>query len=297
MAIQSRGMAKKRRGLTMRQSNILTGYGFLSLWITGFAVFTAYPLIYSIYLSFSNVKVGIKGIETKFSGLHWYKEVLFADVDFYPALVSTLQFIGYSTPIIVVAALIIAVLLNGEFFGRGFFRTIFFFPVIIISGPVISEFMNNNAADVANPSKYAIFNLIASLPDVISQPLTYVIVNIVIILWFSGVQILIYLSGLQKIGRPIYEAAQIDGASKWEIFWKIVLPYIKPLILVNAIYTVVELAAFPNNKINALISSRMFQANVIYSYSAAISWIYFVVQILLLLVCLIVTHSRKDDAV
>lgn len=286
-----------KRGMSIRTSNILVGYGFLALWIIGFLVFTAYPLFYSLFLSFNRVKIGINGIEATFAGLYWYKEVFLTDVEFLPALADTLRFVGYSSPIIIVVALILAVLLNGKFPARGLFRTIFFFPVIIISGPVISEFTTNNAVTIGNPSQYFMYNLIGTLPGVISEPLTYIIRNIVIILWFSGVQMLIYLSGLQKIGTPIFEAAQIDGASSWDIFWKITLPYIKPLILVNAIYTVVEMSTFPDTAINQLIAAKMFTANVIYSYSAAISWIFFCIQILMLLICLLLLRPRKETAV
>jgi oligogalacturonide transport system permease protein len=303
---------KRGQGLSLRSKDIITGYGFLSLWILGFAVFTAYPFVYSLYLSFSNVKVGVRGIQTSPAGLYWYKEVLLADPDFIPALKDTLKFICFSSPVIIVVALIIAVFLNNKFMGRSFFRTMFFFPVVIISGPVIIEFMANKATNVANPYQYEIYSLIASLPGIIAEPLTYAIEHIVLILWFSGVQIQIYLSGLQKIGKPIYDAARIDGASQWEIFWKIVLPHIKPLILVNAIYTVIEFAVFPTTRVNILIEERMFTANIIYSYSAAISWIFFVVQILpsspqsqpfeprsqihSLLLCLSLLPSKQDQA-
>lgn len=278
----------------MRQRNVMTGYAFLSLWIIGFLVITLYPMWYSLFLSFQKVTVGIDGIQTTFAGWYWYKEVIFSDAQFLEALGSTLEFVIYALPVIVVVSLIIAVLLNNQYPGRGLFRTIFFFPVIIISGPVINEFMANNVATIGSPQSYAAYRLMAQLPSVISAPLTYVIDNIVIILWFSGVQTLIYLSGLQKIGRPIFEAAQIDGASQWEIFWKITLPYIKPYILVNAIYTVVEMSTFTGTAISQLIASRMFSANVIYSYSAAISWIFFAIQIVLMLVCVALFRKRKE---
>lgn len=290
------GNAAPRR-MSMRWKNILTGYAFLLPWIIGFALITLYPMAYSLFLSFQRVKVGIQGIETARAGLYWYKEVLFSDAEFLEALGSTLRFVVYSLPVIVVVSLIIAVLLNNRYPCRGLFRTVFFFPVIIISGPVINEFIANNAATIGSPQSYMFYRLIARLPGPVSGPLTYVIQNIVLILWFSGVQTLIYLSGLQKIGRPIFEAAQIDGASQWEIFWKITLPYIKPYMLVNAIYTVVEMSTFTGTEVSKLIAAKMFSANVIYSYSAAISWLFFGIQILLLLLCYAVFRPRREKGV
>jgi len=286
-----------KRGLSLRTRNALTGFAFMAPWIVGFVAITVYPVCYSLFLSMQQVRVGIGGIETSFVGLHWYKQVIFSDADFLKALSETLQFICFPLPVIVVVSLIIAVLLNHRYPLRGFFRTMFFFPVIIISGPVIDEFITNGISTIGNPSNYAFYQVICMLPDFLSLPLCYVIDNIVIILWFSGVQILMYLSGLQKIGRPIFEAAQIDGASQWEVFWKITLPYIRPYMLVNAIYTVVEMSGFPSTPISQLISAKMYSVNVIYSYSAAISWMYFLVQIVLLVACFLLFREGKERVV
>jgi len=285
-------MFKKK--FTLRQMDSLTGYGFLAIWIIGFIAFTAYPFFYSIYLSFHEIRIGARGIEAIWNGLGWYQHALFVDIEFIPAIINTFQFIIFSFPVIIVAALIIAVLLNGKFFARGFFRALFFFPVIIISGPVIAELIDNDAANIGNMALSPLYIFVETLPGLISTPILYVLSNTVLILWFSGVQILIYLAGLQKIGSPIYEAAAIDGASQWEIFWKIVLPFIRPLILVNAIYTVVEIAAFPNNQINQLIVNRMHTAAVIYSYSAALSWMYFLIQAALLAVVFFILRPKGD---
>lgn len=289
--------SRRKRGLSLRARNALTGYAFMAPWLIGLLVITAYPICYSLFLSTQQVRVGINGIETSFVGLYWYKQAIFSDADFLKALTDTLRFICFPLPVIVVVSLIIAVLLNNHYPLRGFFRTIFFFPVIIISGPVIDEFITNGISTIGNPSSYSFYQIIERLPGFLSTPLCYIIDNIVIILWFSGVQILMYLSGLQKIGRPVFEAAQIDGASQWEVFWKITLPYIRPYMLVNAIYTVVEMSGFPSTTISQLISAKMYSVNVIYSYSAAISWMYFLVQILLLLVCFLIFRERKEKTV
>ena len=103
------------------------------------------------------------------------------------------------------------------------------------------------------------------------------------IMWFSGVQILIFLAGLQKINPNLYEAAAIDGAGTWEKFWKITLPHMKTLIIICTIYTIVDLANYQNNAVNQRITWRIFDdAGRIYSFSAAMSWIVFLVVMLIL---------------
>lgn len=289
------GTRKALKGgrMTTKQRNTLLGYLFILPWILGFFLFAVYPFLFSIIISMSNVKITPKGIETVWIGLQNYLDAFTKDVEFPVVLASSLTSVIFSTPLIVVISLIIALLLNRKFKGRGFFRTIFFLPVIIISGPVISELLANKAANIVDPTRYAIYKFFTTMPAAVGTPVLYVFDQLVVILWFSGVQILIFLAGLQKIDGSIYEAAQIDGASAWEVFWKIVLPHIKTLALVNAIYTIVEMASFPNNPVNMEISRKMFQVGIVYSYSASISWIYFLAELVLLGITFLMFKERK----
>ena len=124
----------------------------------------------------------------------------------------------------------------------------------------------------------------------------YILDNLVLILWFSGVQILIFLAGLQKISPSIYEAAEIDGAGAWEKFWKITLPHIAPLALICAVYTVVDVSNYSEMAVNTDISKNLFNTSMMYSLSAAMSWIYFGVIMLILSVVYILFYwmGRKS---
>lgn len=110
----------------------------------------------------------------------------------------------------------------------------------------------------------------------------YIFDNIVLILWYAGVQMLIVLAGLQKIGDSLYEAASIDGASAWQSFWKITLPYLRPMILIAAVYTVVDLAAMTSTPMYTLIQNNVTNVERPYSYSAALSWLYALVVLVIL---------------
>ncbi len=266
--------------LSMRGRNLIKGYLFVLPWIIGFAVFTIYPIIYSVIISLNDIKLIPDGIVMKWMGLGFYNRALNVDTSFKPAIGNTVFMILCFLPIIIVFSLVIALLLCGKYKFRTFFRAVFFLPVIIMSGPVISSLLTNHTADFTKLSPL-VFDFINSLPSVFSTPILYILNNLVLILWFSGIQILMFLSGIQKISPDLYEAADIDGAGNWEKFWKITLPHLYPFIGICAAYTVIDLAAYPNNDVNMLITKHMFDYDALYSYSAAMSWIYLGIIVLM----------------
>lgn len=122
-------------------------------------------------------------------------------------------------------------MLNQPIKGKGFFRLIFFLPVIIVSGPILGMLNAEGAGSITALDTQAITDAISGfLPAALAKPISSIFENMITILWYSGVQILIFLSALQKIDPSQYEAAKIDGGSGWECFWKITLPTIKPMI-------------------------------------------------------------------
>lgn len=279
--------------MTLKTKEKLMGVMFMLPWILGLLIFSLYPLFYSIWLSLANVEFSSVGISTDFVGIKWYKELFTEDPNFITNMVDTLKSIVFSAPMIIVASIILALLLNKALPGRAIFRALYFFPVIIISGPVMSKLINNQATSIIHPDQYSIYTVIANMPDIISVPLTYIFDNIVIILWYSGVQMLIILTGLQKIGDSIYEAASIDGAGSWEKFWKITLPYLRPMILVSAAYTVVDLASMSTTPIHAYIEKNVTNILKPYSYSSAISWLYALAILAILGIVFFILRERR----
>ena len=277
----------KKPRLTNRARNSLWGYGFIAIWLIGFLGFTLYPVIYSFIISLNNVRLTSKGMLFTWRGLYHYKYALSVSGAFRQAVVSDIGFILCATIVIVVFSLIIALLLNKKFPARTFFRVVFFLPVVIMSGPVISKLLTGETVNFSDQAN-TLYTFLNDLPELLRNPTLFVLDNLVKILWFSGVQILVYLAGLQKISPDIYEAASIDGAGAWEAFWKITLPHMAPMALLNAIYTVVEISNYSELKVNALISAHMFNQTRIYSYSAAMSWLYFIVVALMLVLVFLV---------
>jgi len=271
----------------------ITGYIFVMPWLIGFILLTIYPLFYSLFLSFQDVNFSVEGIRTTFVGLKHYNYAFRVDTQFPTLYVQSLIDIGLSVPLIIIFSLIIAILLNQAFFGRTFFRAVYFLPVVIISGPVLSELLTNRALSIVDPNSFFVYRFLSTLPSFINFPFLYIFDNLITILWFSGVQIVFFLAGLQRISTNIYEAAQIDGANAWVIFWKIILPLIKPFVLVNAIYTIVDLSSFPNNPINTSIATNMFNFQRPYVYSSALAWIHFLTTLGFILVALLLLRDRK----
>jgi ABC-type sugar transport system permease subunit len=275
---------KRHHRLNANTKRNLEGLIFIAPWAFGFLIFLAFPLGFSLYMSFHSVRILPAGPSIRYLGLEYYKEILFSSSSLYEELIPFMQEVIIMLPIILIFSLLIAILLNQTFRGRLLFRTIFFLPVIFSTGAVVVEFVNQGQGSLGFMEKYNIsFYLQMYLGDhVWTTSIMHVMDRFILILWYSGVQILIFLAGRQTISRSVYEAAQIDGASPWEVFWKITLPAMIPFILLNLIYTVVDMFTFPFNPIIQLIGLGN------YGYNSALAWIYFIMIVLFLLIVLFI---------
>ncbi|WP_240417173.1 carbohydrate ABC transporter permease [Paenibacillus periandrae] len=282
-------MSKLRlQGATLRK---LEGTLFITPWVVGFLAFVAFPLVFSLYMSFHRVKVTVNGIETIPNGVEYYREILFADGGLlYDDLIPFLREAAVMIPIILIFSLLIAILLNQQFRGRTFFRVVFFLPVIFSSGQIILEFIKQGEGTLSFVESLRIDSyIIEYVPKTWVEPINHVISSFVLVLWYSGVQILIFLAGRQTISSSVYEAARIDGADPWNTFWKITLPGLIPFIFLNLIFTVVDLFTFPTNPI----ISKVTTAN--YGLSSALAWIYFMI-VLVFIGIVMLLYSRVDKA-
>jgi ABC-type sugar transport system permease subunit len=287
----------KRSKLSKARREALTGYLLVSPWIVGFLLFMAYPLYFSLYMSFHKVVITPGGIETTYLGWGNYNDAFSTDPDFMQKLLVFLRSGVLMIPIVIVFALFIALLINQPIRGRQFFRALFFLPVVITSGEVVQELFSQGATTIpVLQNSNLLASLTAGLPPVWAATLTDLTQRFILILWYSGVQILIFLAALQKVNPQVYEAAAIDGASPWVIFWKITLPEVKPFILVNLIYTTVDLFTNTMSDVIVLIQKNMFQVGTGFGYSSALAWIFFSVILLLLLVIVWFFRNKEKPA-
>lgn len=274
-----------RREVSLRAREALHGYAFIGLWVVGFLLFAALPLIETFRYSVNQVSVTATSINLNFVEWANYTRALISDPTFIELILGYTIETFVSVPIVLIFAMIIAMFLNLKFRFKGLFRVIFFLPIVITSGPVIRELTAQGAASAPGIADIpAVVEFLEELPRTLRSPVEYLLTSFVLILWFSGVQILIYLASLQKIDKSVYEAAAIDGASSWEIFWKIILPSLSTATMVNAIYTIVILSHFSENRVIRYIYDQTYDVQGGIGYASALSFIYFGVMILLLAV-------------
>ena len=147
----------------------------------------------------------------------------------------------------------------------------------------MKKLIENGATTIKGATENAlVLNVLSMLPEQLAAILSNLLSSFIMILWFCGVQILIFLSALQKVDKPVYEAAKIDGATKWAQFWKITLPTLRPMIIVNMLYTIVSISSFELNEVIVLIQKNSFVANYGLGYASAQAFMYFVVLILIM---------------
>lgn len=274
------------------------GYIFIAPWLVGVSIFFIYAMVQSLRFSFNKI-VFQNGITFQPLNYLWenYANVFTNEVNFPTTLGSFTMGLVLQLPIIIAFSLIIALLLNGNIKFRSGFRMIFFLPVIIATGPVMNQLTAQGVASVPMMSTASLANILGVLPDFLSNALTELFNSLILILWNSGIQILIFLSGLQKVSKVMYEAAKIDGASGWESFWKITLPNVRSIILLNAVYTVVTLATGGTNAIIELIYNATYTATKGYSYGMAMSWIYTAIIAVILLIVFLLFKEKSDKHV
>ena len=263
------------RRISSQRRRYLEAYVFVSPLIIGIGVFFAYPILTSIRLSFSDITKFI-GFQMEWLGTDHYRRAFLLDVNFIPRFLDAIKYTLINTPLITVFALIFAIILNKDLRLRVFFRSVFFLPFLLGAGYIMDALLGQGvdeqsvrvARGILFPEEI-VFYLGPRLYGVINGFLN----RITIVLWRLGVQVLLYLSGLQGISPSLYESAKVDGATEWEMFWKITLPMISPVIILNLVYTMIDSFIDVGNPILQYVYDFAFRYTR-FEYSAAMSWIY-----------------------
>ena len=278
---------------TMRARNARTGTYFILPFILGFLVFMCKPLVESLIFAFNDVKLvpGV-GYTKTFVGIENFKTALLVDPEYNTYLVEEIGQMVINTIATLVMSFVVAVILNQEFKGRVLCRAIFFLPVILSSGVLPGIEHQNEFYDMMAGMAEAVegssgVNISESLQELLSvsgvgnkffEVVFTMIDSIYDIVMASGIQIIVFLSGLQSISPSLYEAADVEGCSAWESFWKITFPMVSPLLLVNCIYTIIDFFMKNDNRVMELIYQVTYQ-DFKFGISAAMSWIYFAIAL------------------
>ena len=273
-------------GLQKRKA--VSGYLFISPFIIGFLAFMVKPFCQSLYMSFCDVQLGAGQFDMIRIGIEQYRKCFLVDPDFTRLLIEELSRMVVDTLAIMVFSFFVALILNQKFKGRALVRAIFFLPVILSSGVILGLETNNSLMqqlNVAIEETTQGISVTAALENILTtagvgtrafETVFEIIDKIYDIAISSGIQIIIFLSGLQTISTSMYEAADIEGCTKWESLWKITFPMISSLFLVNWIYTVIDFCMRSDNAVIDKIQTIMIgQLN--YGFASAMAWIYFAV--------------------
>ena len=311
---------KKRKIASLDKRKARVGWVFVLPFLIGF-IFVYLPMLMdSLKLAFSDMTILTGGgVEFRFTGIENFKYALFTDAGFVQTLISGLGDLVFEVPAILLFSLFMAILLNQKMVGRAAFRAIFFLPVVLSTGIMesieagnILGTMMGETSGIDDGSGSSASSEIVSAMDfetlfanmkVGTELVDYVVQiinNIYGIVNRSGVQMLIFLAGLQSISPAIYEACKIDGATGWETFWKITFPMISPMILVNAVYTIIDSFTTESNVVMSYISSApaTIPSNGT-EIATAMSWMYFLIVVRILaavagIMSMFVFYQRKD---
>ena len=322
---QPNARPKKKKIASLDRRKARSGWLFVLPFILGFLLIYL-PMIWeSILISFTQVTTLTgeeTGYMTQFVGFDNYKHALLSykggnDQTFLQILVTGLGQMAFDIPAILIFSLFMAVMLNQKMAGRAAFRAIFFLPVILSTGimqgiAAADTNMEETEEGINDGSEQEEEDQLVSSMDLqllfanmkvgagMVEYIAEILNNLYDIVNRSGVQMLIFLSALQSISPAIYEACRIDGATSWETFWKITFPMISPMILVNGVYTIVDSFTTESNQIMSYISDAYSASNGGSEVSTAMSWIYFLIVILIVAVIAgipsaSVFYNRKND--
>lgn len=291
----------KKSKASLFENRARFGYLFTLPVIIGIVLIFIPNIIQTFRYSVSDIDTSA-GFTLTFSGFSKYKDAFASDPEFVPLLVSNLKDLLITVPIILIYSLFISTLLNQNFHGRVFARVIFFIPVILATGvlsKIDSQAMYYTGAgqviDTGISSASSGFMDISSLltsmnfPTFLIDIVTNAVSNIYTIASSSGLQIYIFLAGLQEIPTSVYEAASIEGCSKWELFWKITFPMIAPQIAINAVYTI-AISATETNTLLTYSNNLAFGENN-YSLATAMNIVYLIALGIFVAAVLFITNK------
>lgn len=283
-------MKKKNKLAGLQKRKAVSGYLFISPFLIGFLVFMLKPLAQSLYMSFCTVELGAANFQYIFKKFSNYTYSFTIDPEFNRLLVEEISRMMVYSIAIIVFSFFVALILNQKFKGRALVRAIFFLPVILSSGVILGlESDNQLMAALADTIEASTSNIsiTVALENILRtagvgtrafEKVFEIIDNIYDVAIASGIQIIIFLSGLQTIPGSMYEAADIEGCTRWESLWKITFPMISSLFLVNWIYTVIDFCMRSDNEVIEKIQKVLVQ-QMEYGVASAMSWIYFVIII------------------
>ena len=278
---------KKKSLLSKRRES--GGYIFILPWFIGTLIFFIYPFIQSIYFAFCDLTFSEKGLIKEFTGLENFRVVFFENPEVFQKLVNSVTQMLTELVLIITLSFILSIILNQNFHGKTFARAVFALPLIVSSGVLLSIFktsvFSQSQEAIAETTVFQASGVQAMLESAgVGQGLVNTIVgwvnSLVDMLWKSGVQIIVFLSGIQSIPPSYYEVCDIEGATAWQRFWRVTFPIMMPFCFLNIIYTIIDSFTYQSNPV--MLQIMQYFGNLQYAFSNALALAYFVVIIIII---------------
>ena len=281
-------LVKKKKSLLSKRRES-GGYIFILPWFIGALIFFIYPFIQSIYFAFCDLTFSDKGLVKKFTGLENFRVVFFENPEVFQKLVNSVTQMLTELVLIITLSFILSIILNQNFHGKTFARAVFALPLIVSSGVLLSIFktsvFSQSQEAIAETTVFQASGVQAMLESAgVGQGLINTIVgwvnSLVDMLWKSGVQIIVFLSGIQSIPPSYYEVCDIEGATAWQRFWRVTFPIMMPFCFLNIIYTIIDSFTYQSNPV--MLQIMQYFGNLQYAFSNALALAYFVVIIIII---------------
>lgn len=291
--------------MSLEQKHSLQGYLYLIPWLIGVIFFFAYPIIQTTIYSFQEMD---KQTTTfSFVGIANYKYAFLGDSEFPVLLMQSVTEMLSTVPTILIFSFFVALLLKKKFRGDFLLKAVFFLTVILSSdtflkmqadtSAVTNAVMGGVVQDGGNffqamesfqlDQYFSALGLDTGILTVVEDAIK----NLSTIMIKSGIQIFIFLAALYSVPESVYEAAAVEGATAWESFWKITLPMVSPMLLVNLVYTIVDsFSSYSNPTLNYIYKQGIVSFNV--GYASALSWIFFLSVAVILVVVFLIANKN-----
>lgn len=276
-------MSKRPKSRSYEQKKRRVAYWFLLPWMIGTVFFFFRPMIESVMYSLGTFSITDEGYSVTVTGFSYYIEIFTGDADYIRNIMDSFKNMLLTVPTIVMLSLFFAILLDRKFRGRTFFRALFFLPVLVGSGALLSMIGGDVVADnmisagsVSHLFQSSFLQSVlreSGVAESVVSSLTALVDSVFSLLWKSGIQILIFLAGLSGIPDSLYEVASIEGATKWECFWKVTFPMLSSTLLIGLIYTIVD--SFTDNADPVMAQIDTLSKQMFIEESQAMAWSYF----------------------